>query len=523
MNALTAAEMQAADSRTVDDVGIPEAILMESAGRAVADLARDFIEDLDGDPIRIAIVAGPGNNGGDALVAARHLMQLGFEPDIYMAAKSKDCNDLCRVQLDIMEGLGASISYLRDQSPEFFRSGLRAAALIVDGLLGTGASGALREAYKGWVNEINIAGREVIAVDIPTGVDPSSGGVPGPAVTATATVTMAAPKVGLLLYPAASYVGELWVANIGIPPSILAESGGRYHVMTKEQFFYWLPHRSPQADKRTAGDVVIIGGSSHFVGAPVMAAQGALRAGAGYVTIACPQNAVAAISYHTLEPVLAPWPESGDAQTIVNALLETTRHAGAVVIGPGLGRDELTQTVIRSYVSATARPLVIDADALFALAGHTEIVKDKKAVLTPHAGEFARLLGEHADAAISNRMKAADEFASSLDATLLLKGPRSIIATKEASYVNLTGNALLATAGSGDVLSGMTGAMLAAGCSSRQAAAIAAYWHGVTADYLASLEKHSITAGDIPAALQDALKWLDEREEEDDGYLTRVV
>jgi ADP-dependent NAD(P)H-hydrate dehydratase / NAD(P)H-hydrate epimerase len=523
MNALTAAEMRAADLRTVDDVGIPESILMESAGRAVADLARDFVDDLEGDPIRIAIVAGPGNNGGDALVAARHLMQLGFEPDVYMAAKASDCNDLCRVQLDIMEGLGASISYLRDQSPEFFRSGLRAAALIVDGLLGTGASGPLREPYKSWVNEINIAGREVIAVDAPTGVDPSSGGVPGPAVTATATVTMAAPKVGLLLYPAASYVGELWVANIGIPPSVLAESGGRYHVMTKEQFFYWLPHRSPQADKRTAGDVVIIGGSANFVGAPVMAAHGALRAGAGYVTIACPASAAAAISYHTLEPVLAPWPATEDVQTVVNALLETTRHAGAVVIGPGLGRDEFTQAIIRSYLAATARPLVVDADALFALSGHTDIIKDKKAVLTPHAGEFARLLGEHADAAIANRMKAADEFATSLDATLLLKGPRSIIATKEASYVNLTGNALLATAGSGDVLSGMTGAMLAAGCSSRQAAAIAAFWHGVTSDYLASLEKHSITAGDIPAALQDALKWLDEREEDDDGYLTRVV
>jgi NAD(P)H-hydrate epimerase len=166
---------------------------------------------------------------------------------------------------------------------------------------------------------------------------------------------------------------------------------------------------------------------------------------------------------------------------------------------------------------------VVDADALFALAGHTEIIKDKKAVLTPHAGEFARLLGERADTAITNRMKAADEFASSLDAALLLKGPRSIVATKEASYVNLTGNALLATAGSGDVLAGMTGAMLAAGCSSRQAAAIAAFWHGTTADFLASKNVHSIAAGDIPAALQDALQWLDEREEEDDGYLTRVV
>src|ERR1700736_2301239 len=132
MNALTAAEMRAADLRTVDDVGIPEAILMESAGRAVAELARDFVEELEGDPIRIAVVAGPGNNGGDALVAARSLMQLGFEPDVYMAAKLEDCNELCRTQLEIMESLGASISFLREQSPEFFRSGLRSAALIID-------------------------------------------------------------------------------------------------------------------------------------------------------------------------------------------------------------------------------------------------------------------------------------------------------------------------------------------------------------------------------------------------------
>jgi len=165
MNALTAEEMRQADMRTVEDVGIPPLVLMESAGRAVADLARDFLDDLDGDPIRVAVVAGPGNNGADALVAARYLMQVGFEPDIYMAAKPEDCGELCRAQLDIMEGLGASISFLREQSPEFFRSGLRAAALIIDGLLGTGSSGPLRDQYRAWVHEINIADRDVIAVE----------------------------------------------------------------------------------------------------------------------------------------------------------------------------------------------------------------------------------------------------------------------------------------------------------------------------------------------------------------------
>ncbi len=288
MNALTPEEMRAADQRAVDDVGIPPIILMESAGRGVAELARDFVEELEGDPIRIAVVAGPGNNGGDALVAARYLMQLGFEPDIYMGAKLDDCNELCRTQLEIMESLGASISFLPDQSPEFFRSGLRSAALIIDGLLGTGATGPLREPYRAWVNEMNIADRDVVAVDMPTGIDPSTGMVPGPAVTASATVTMAAPKVGMLLYPAASYVGELWVAHIGIPPAILADVGGRYHIMTKQQFFYWLPARSALANKRTAGDIVIIGGSPKYVGAPALSALGAQYAGAGYVTIACP-------------------------------------------------------------------------------------------------------------------------------------------------------------------------------------------------------------------------------------------
>lgn len=522
MNALTATEMHQADLRTVEDVGIPPMILMESAGRAVADLTRDFLDDLDGDPIRVAIVAGPGNNGADALVAARYLMQVGYEPDIYMAAKAEDCNELCRAQLDIMEGLGASISFLREQSPEFFRSGLRAAAIIVDGLLGTGSSGPLREQYRNWVNEINIADREVVAVDIPTGIDPSTGMVPGPAVTATATVTMAAPKVGMLLYPAATYVGELWVAHIGIPPSILAEVGARYHVMTKEQFFYWLPHRSPQANKRTAGDVVIIGGSAQYVGAPVLSAVAAQRAGAGYVTVACPPEAASAVRHHLVEQIVSPWPE-GDAATVAESLLELTRHAGAVVIGPGLGREERTQEIVRRFIKDTMRPLVVDADALYAIAGHTDVVAGKKAVLTPHDGEFSRLLGERADSAITNRIKAADDFAASLDATLLLKGPRSIVATKEATYVNLTGNELLATAGSGDVLSGMIAAMMGAGCSSRQAAAISAYWHGVAADYLRDQKKHSIAAGDISNALQDALHWLDEQEEEDDGYLTRVV
>ena len=523
MNALTADEMRNADNRTIEDVGIPPIVLTEAAGRAVADLARDFLADLEGDPIRVAIVAGSGNNGADALVTARYLMQLGYEPDIYMAAKGADCNDLCRLQLEIMQGLGASISFLREQSPEFFRSGLRAASLIIDGLLGTGSTGALREPHRTWVNEINIASRDVIAVDIPTGVDASSGLVPGPAVTATATVTMAAPKVGMLLYPAASYVGELWVAQIGIPPAILADVGGRYHVMTKEQFFFWLPRRSRQADKRSAGDVVVIGGSHQYVGAPILASLGAQYAGAGYLTVSCPASAAAAISSHVVEQIVQPWPATDDVATIVNALLDVTRHAGAVVIGPGLGREGVTQDVVRRFIAQTTRPLVVDADALFALSGHTDVVAGKKAVLTPHNGEFARLLGEKADTAITNRMKAADEFASALDVTLLLKGPRSIVATKEASYVNLTGNEVLATAGSGDVLSGVIGAMLAAGCSPRQSAAIGAYWHGITADYLNNEHKHSVVASDIARNLQAALHWLDDREDEDDGYLTRVV
>jgi ADP-dependent NAD(P)H-hydrate dehydratase / NAD(P)H-hydrate epimerase len=523
MNALTASEMRTADMRTIEDVGIPPIVLMETAGRAVADLARDFLSDLEGDPIRVAIVAGSGNNGADALVAARYLMQLGYEPDIYMAAKGNEYNELCRSQLEMMQGLGASVSFLREQSPEFFRSGLRAASLIVDGLLGTGSSGDVDEPYRTWVNEINIATRDVVAVDIPTGIDPSTGMVPGPAVTATATVTMAAPKVGMLLYPAASYVGELWVAHIGIPPAILADVGGRYHVMTKQQFFFWLPVRSRQADKRSAGDVVVIGGSRQYVGAPLLTAMGAMRAGAGYVTIACPPAAAPAIANHSLEQIVAPWPEGDDIDTIVNALLESTRHAGAVAIGPGLGRAPQVQEIVRRFIRHSTRPLVVDADALFALSSNTALVNGKKAVLTPHDGEFARLLGEKADTAIANRMKAADDFASGHDITLLLKGPRSIVATKEASYVNITGNELLATAGSGDVLSGIIAAVLAAGCSPRQSAAIGAYWHGVVADYLASQHKSSILAGDVAANLQDALHWLDEREDEDDGYLTRIA
>jgi len=523
MNALTAQEMQTADLRTVEDVGIPQLLLMESAGRAVADLARDFVEDLEGDPIRVAVVAGPGNNGGDALVAARYLMQLGFEPDVYVAAKAEDLNELCRSQLEIMEGLGASISFLREQTPEFFRSGMRSASLIIDGLLGTGVSGALREPYRTWVTDINSAGREVVAVDLPSGIDASSGSVPGPAVQATATVTMAAPKVGMLLFPAASYVGELWVAQIGIPPSILADVGGRYHILTKQQFFYWLPQRSPLANKRSAGDVVVIGGSERYTGAPVLTARGAHRAGAGYVTVACPPDAHETIALHLVEEIVSPWPADADADGVATSLLELTRHAGAVVVGPGLGRDEATQAIVRRFIDQTTRPLVVDADALFALSGHLDLVRNKKAVLTPHNGEFARLLGDHADTAIANRIKAADDFASDLDVTLLLKGPRSIVATKEARFVNLTGNELLATAGTGDVLSGMIAAMLAAGCSTRQAAAIGAFWHGVAADYLLSQSKHSIVAGDVANALQDALHWLDEREEEDDGYLTRIV
>jgi NAD(P)H-hydrate epimerase len=343
----------------------------------------------------------------------------------------------------------------------------------------------------------------VLAIDIPSGVDALTGAVPGEAVRASATIALAAMKPGLLFEPARAYCGELWIAGIGIDDATLGAHAHTYATLDDDAFLDLLPHRSPDADKRSAGAPLIIAGSAQFPGAAVLCTRAAARAGAGYVTVATAPDAAPVLRAHLTEQVAVTFANS-DAQTAATDLLDIAKRNTAVGIGPGLALDEWTGAMIRSFVERCSLPMVIDASALFHFAKHLDLLRGKACVLTPHEGEFARLSGL-GTVAPGSRVQRLREFTARTGITTLLKGPATLIDDGTIVHINPTGTSALATAGTGDVLTGIIATLLSQGLSPVDAACAGAYWHGLTARCCARERSVGVIAGDLPEALASAL------------------
>lgn len=447
----TAAEMRAAEEAYS---GYPETVpeLMERAGAAVA---RGLLEAYPG-ARRVAAVCGGGSNGGDGRVAVRLLREAGLDAS------------------ETAEPAGADV--------------------VIDGLFGTGFRGAPRDEAAALVERINACGAPVVAVDIPSGVDASTGEVPGTAVRADLTVTFHGRKVGLAVGPGRFLAGEVVVADIG-----LAAAETAAHRVTAE-ILRLVPRRGARDTKYTAGSVLVVGGAPGMTGAAALAglaAQAALRADAGYVTVAVPAASLPAVEAQLLEPVKVGWPEGG----ALEAVLAAAGKAGALALGPGLGRDAEAQALVRALLERLELPVVVDADALFGLEpGEWRA----RAVLTPHAGELARLLGRDAAWVNAHRLEAAFAAAERFGCVCLLKGADSIVAAPgEGALVCDLGPPSLATAGSGDVLTGIVAAFLAKRLEPRLAAAAGAAAHGIAA----SLVPHQagLVASDVVEHLPAAL------------------
>jgi ADP-dependent NAD(P)H-hydrate dehydratase / NAD(P)H-hydrate epimerase len=454
----TAAEMRAAEERYP---GYPDTVpeLMERAGRAVAEL---ILEDFE-DATRITVVCGPGNNGGDGRVAARVLEEAGRELRIVQAKPEDEEKDL--------------------GEPD----------LIVDALFGTGFEGAPRPAAAQLIEQMNEAGVEIVAVDVPSGVDASTGEIAGAAVDAWATVTFHGEKVGLVVAPGVFKAGEVEVADIGLEP-VETE-----HARVTDGILELVPLRAPEDNKYTAGHVIVVGGSTGLTGAPCLTAMAAMRADAGYVTAAAPQSTLPVFELRLLEAVKRPLPEDGEGRLTKEAcaeVLELAEKAHAVALGPGLGRSDGTKELVRALLSELELPVVIDADALFELEpGNWPAAR----VLTPHEGELARLLGTEASWVAAHRLQAARRAEERFGCVVILKGEGSIVAAPGEGMLVCPGFPSLATAGTGDVLTGIVAAFLAKGMEPRLAAAAA-----VTAQVQAALrapQQAGLVASDLLAAL----------------------
>jgi ADP-dependent NAD(P)H-hydrate dehydratase / NAD(P)H-hydrate epimerase len=447
---LDADEMRATDRWAIQDRGVPSLQLMETAGRAVAEAAADVARSS-----RAAVICGKGNNGGDGLVAARFLREMGFEVEALLLAPGDQLSDDAKANLDRFDGA-------RQVESGEIGSAIDGAGVVVDAIFGTGFAGSPRDPAASAIEAMNEADAPVVATDVASGVNASSGEVEGKAVAADVTVTFHAPKLGHWIAPGKEHTGELRVAPIGIPDGA---PGDPKAGLIDPRVLELAPPRAPGSTKFTSGQVVIVGGSRGLTGAVCLAALGAIRAGAGYATVAVPAD-LESIFEIKLTEVMSLGCASRDGRLRPAAseqILGATERAACVVLGSGMGREQGTQRLARELTERIEAPLVIDADGLNAHAGRIDGLAERKAplVLTPHAGEMGRLLDRDSKEIDARRAETVKEAARRCRGIVLLKGDDTIVSDGERLAVNRVSSPQLATAGTGDVLSGMIAALIA--------------------------------------------------------------
>jgi NAD(P)H-hydrate epimerase len=503
MKAVTTEQSRQLDRRTIA-AGTPGEELMERAGRAAAKAAAGFLKKRDAGSV--LLFAGKGNNGGDAIVAARHLAVAGCHPLLIL---------FCR--LDELQGdpllhfqrlvTGVHIFEMPSVEQMYEIATEAGPAVVVDGLLGTGLKGKVREPYASAIRFMNQLQLPVVAIDIPSGIDSDTGARHGVCVRADVTVTMGLPKIGLLQAAAADHVGRIEVADIGFPRQFVEEIQTEIELLTAADVKPLLPCRRPTAHKGDFGHLLIVAGSEGYTGAPVLCAHAAARSGAGLVTLAVPR---------TIYPVVAAsCPPEVMPRPVEFEQLGPRFLSGfdAIAVGPGLGQQPEVQKMVRRLVTSSSLPVVIDADALNVIAHDVVALKKLQTpmVLTPHPGEMGRLIGKTAREVQTHRWEIAKHFARKHGVVTVLKGAGTVVTDKSGKlWINSTGNPGMAKGGMGDALTGMIGAFLAQGLSPLDAARAGVFLHGLAGDI--ARERHgeqSLLASDLISSLGAAFAALD--------------
>ena len=471
MKLYTADEMSRADAGA-QELGIPGGVLMERAGVQMARLALERFA-----PRRAVVVSGGGNNGGDGFVIARELYRSGVEVAV-LATKSEYEGDPA-TNLEVLRNLGARLIGERELDAE-----LEAADLVVDALLGTGFSGEVREREAGIIGQINSAEAPVLAVDVPSGVDGATGEVQGVAVFADFTVCAHAAKVGCVISPGREHSGEVVAVDIGIPPE--ADVDPSLTWTDAASLRGKIPRTAEPAHKYSAGALLVVAGSRATTGAPVMVVEGAQRTGCGIVFLATSRGAAPAVDFALTEALVFGVAEDDEGFMGADALEEILGHAEratALVMGPGTGTGDDGRRLVEGILREVGVPVLLDADAITNLAG-TDVISERTnpTVVTPHAGELGRLLGSGAREVSARRLHSARTAAEENGCCVLLKGSDTLVVEEERVAVNSTGSVALATAGTGDVLSGVIGALLSRGMGPYEAARAGAWAHGRAAE-----------------------------------------
>ena len=514
---LKAGEMAEIDRETIETVGIPGIVLMENASRGVAEV---IYREVKGSSV--LVVCGRGNNGGDGLAAARHLYNLGYQVEVVLTASPEKLKGDARKNYETLSKLPVPVHVIESEERliELYEL-LKESEIVVDALFGTGLSKPLTGFYADVVDLINRSNRTVVSVDIPSGLSADTGEVIGKHVVADYTVTFAFPKVAHVFPPACESCGKVFVADISIPEDVPFLIGPKRFLLTADEVLFTLPPRGIMDHKYTFGHVAVIGGSVGKTGAPSMAAEAALRTGAGLSTVIVPESLNQIFETKLTEVMSIPIKDDGKGYFGIGeleAVLETVESGkfSAVVLGMGLGNSPDTYEFVREFVKRCSLPMVIDADGINALAESPEILKLKEnpVIITPHIGEFSRISKKSKEEILSAPYESAFEFAEHFGTTVVLKSGRTVVATKGGKvYVNVIGNPGMATAGTGDVLSGVVGALLGMGVDEEDAAKFGVFLHSLAGDIAAEeLTQEGLKACDLIDRLPKAIKRVKEIE-----------
>ena len=536
---VTPSQMQEIDKEAISEHGIPSIKLMEKAGKKVSEVAEKIVKDGS----LISVFCGGGNNGGDGLVAARYLAGRGYKVKVFVFSSklSKDA----AVNYDRIKKTITSCFFIESKA-DFNKQKkyIISSGLIIDALIGTGLKGEIRGFLKGVISFINKAGVPVLSIDCPSGLYSDIDSDSNNCIKAAATVALALPKQDLVVYPPAKFVGDLYIADIGIPKKLLVQERLKVSLIDKSLIFPLLsPHRNPDSHKGNFGHVFVLAGSRNTPGASVLAVKGALRSGAGLVTLAVPESIYPMVAKKLTESMFLPLPETGEGSLSLKAeqkILEfISEKADIVAVGPGVSLNSETGELVRDLLLRVKKPVVLDADGITHLASDVNILKKRKSptVITPHPGEMGRLLKLSSKQINKKRVKVAGKFSLKHKMYTILKGASTVVGTPTGEiFINVTGNPSMSSGGMGDVLLGLISGYMAqtlnqsatdtmADGSGRessilQACIMGVYIHGLAGDYLKeNMGERGILAEDLADAIPVVSKKFIEGELTDKFFL----
>ena len=514
MKVVTSQQIREIDRKAIEENNLSGLILMENAGSRIFQSLKNIYPDLR--LKKTVIFAGSGNNGGDGFVVARHLYNYGVKAKVFLLAPFNKVIGEAGENLNTINKMGVELIEAETTKLEEIQRTIQNSDLIIDAILGTGLQGKVTGLKAKIIDLINIANKEVLAIDVPSGLDTDTGKIEGPCIKATHTITLALPKIGLLIFPGASYAGKVTVEDIGIPSYLLKNNKIKINITTKEIVKSLLPFRATYSHKGSFGKVLILAGSVGMTGAAYLASEAAIRSGAGIVVLGIPRSLNQIMEVKLTEVMTLPLAETEkqslgkEAEETISKLMKNYSVLG---IGPGISRQAETQRLVRKIIEKSNIPLVVDADAIYALSEDPAILKKTKTplVITPHPGEIAKLIDKDVDYILNNQLDITREIAQKYGIVVVLKGARTIIANKEGeTYINVGDNSGMATGGSGDVLTGIICSLIAQGADNFSAAITGVYIHSLAGNLARDIKgERGMIAGDILSQVPQAFLSLE--------------